>query len=104
MFVEVQITNQFLNLYNHKTKSFIHSKQNPIVESDRFAIGVQQTFQKEKFQTLICYGFGLGYNIEALLKIFDSTIRVICIEPITEVLNLTEVKKKFLSFYLLIQI
>jgi len=44
---------------------------------------------------MICFGFGLGYQIEAILNLTRGKINLTSVEPDPSVLQIPEVKKKF---------
>jgi hypothetical protein len=44
---------------------------------------------------MICFGFGMGYQIESILHMSGGNIRLACVEPDASILQIPEVKKKF---------
>ncbi len=89
---EFNIQNNFLNLFYKPTNSYVHSKYNPEIEADRSLLN--RNFSSNS--KIIFFGFGVGYLIESFLKKFGSAFDIILIEPILNLLEHEELKKKLL--------
>jgi len=61
----------------------IHSAYNPLVDAEKFCKGCKIAPD----DTILCYGFGLGYHIEAILKRLNSEGRLLVIELNLDILN-----------------
>jgi hypothetical protein len=70
--------------YESDTKSFyFHSNANPIKEGEAFA----NHYADDKYLDYLVFGFGMGYHVEALLKL-DRRFKVAVIETNADVLAL----------------
>lgn len=90
---ELSIQNSFLNIFYKPTNSFIHSKHNPVLESDRFF----SEYSLPKTSKILFFGFGAGFFLDSFQKKFGSSFDVLVIEPIKNLIEQEELKKKFLT-------
>jgi hypothetical protein len=64
---------------------YIHSRMNPVKEAERF---VKTHTELESATGAIVYGFGLGYLIEAMLRLHPNLERIAVIECNMEILSM----------------
>lgn len=91
---EIQIQNLFLNIFHLQSNSYVHSKHNPAIESDRFISNLNIETKNSK---IIFFGFGAGYLLESFKNKFGVLFDIIIFEPIENLLETNELKKKFLT-------
>ncbi|KEH98106.1 motility associated factor glycosyltransferase family protein [Clostridium massiliodielmoense] len=81
------------NLYTIKyNNKYIHSKFNPIIESERF---ISRYKYIENKKNIVVYGLGLGYHIETIIKV-NNTAKIYIFEANNKIIEICKKIKPYL--------
>ena len=83
--------------YQDSLNQYLHSNFDPYKESERLLNSLEK-----KSEVLVCFGVGVAYFLEILLKqilVFPYT-KIFAIEPELELKDIEELKKKYQFFNL----